>query len=67
MKEFAKRLRELREDREMKKVELAEELGLSYHTLTSYEKAHIKPSIDSLIKIAQFFKVRTDYLLGLED
>ena len=46
---------------------LAEELNVSKQTVSNWENNNILPSIEILIKIAQFFSVSTDYLLELDD
>ncbi len=45
---------------------LAKELGIPAPTITRYRKAQHIPSIDNLVKIADYFNRSTDFLLGLE-
>ncbi len=63
---FAKQLRYLRQSRELSQVQLAEKLGFSKQSVSNWENDNIMPSVDVLEKLADFFKVSTDYLLGRE-
>lgn len=58
-------IKTLRQARGITQVELAHSLGVSKQCVSNWENDYIQPSIDMLIKIAKFFKVSTDYLLGL--
>lgn len=62
--EFKDILRGLREDKDLKQREVAEILGVSRRTYTSYENGTYEPSIQSLIKLANFFGTTIDYLVG---
>ncbi len=62
--EFPKRLRKLREKRRMNRKALGELCGLSKNIIGQYERGEREPTIRSLEKIADFFEVSTDYLLG---
>ena len=63
---FATRIRNLRQSRELNQVQLAEKLGVKKQSISNWENDNIMPSIEMLIKIADFFHVSTDYLLGRE-
>ncbi|MCH5300947.1 MAG: helix-turn-helix transcriptional regulator [Ruminococcus sp.] len=67
--EFAKRLTDLREKRGLKRQEVAddEKVKISRASLEYYEKGKRKPDIEILAKLADFYGVSTDYLLGLSD
>lgn len=65
--EFCDRLRILREKREMTREELGTVFGLSYSAIAKYESGERTPDFDLLKKIAQFFRVSTDYLIGFTD
>lgn len=67
MKKFNERLRELREDNNLKQKELAEKLLVDQRSLSFYEIGKYEPNIETIKKIALFFNVSTDYLLGLTD
>ncbi len=62
-----KRLKELREDMDMTQAELASILMQSKSNISKYENGQIEPNIDTIIALARFFNVTTDYLLGVSD
>lgn len=57
------RIRELRCSHSLSQVELAQRLHVSKQTISNWENNNVPPSIDTLIRIATFFDVSTDYLL----
>lgn len=61
---FASRLRHLRQSRELTQVQLAERLGVTKQSISNWENDNIMPSVDMLERIADFFEVSTDDLLG---
>lgn len=67
MTKFKERLRELRIEKELSQTKLAEKLGVDFRTISNWENGVRKPDIDTLVEIANFFEVSTDYLLGLCD
>lgn len=60
---LANRLKYLRQTRELSQVQLAEKLGVKKQSISNWENDNIMPSVDMLVKIADFFGVSTDYLL----
>ena len=62
-----RRLRDLREDNDLKQRQLAEVLHVSQTTYSRYESGAIDIPSDALIKLADFYGVSTDYLLGGSD
>lgn len=62
---FADRLTKLRENTGKKRQEVADELEISRASLEYYEKGKRKPDIEVLAKVAKYYGVSTDYLLGL--
>lgn len=60
------RLRTLRENINLMQKEVAERLKINQVTYNRYEKGEREPDNDTLKKIADFFNVSTDYLLGRE-
>lgn len=66
MNNFKSILKELRVSEGLTQKDLAEFLQVSYTTYASYEQGRSEPNIDTIIKLAGFFKVSTDYLLGNE-
>ena len=61
---FPQRLRRLRERRRMSRQALGECCGLSRTVISRYERGEREPTASSLEKIADFFGVSVDYLLG---
>ncbi len=61
------RLRDIREDRDLNQKELADMLGVHQTTYSSYEIGKLSLTADVLIKLAKYYKVSVDYLLGLTD
>ena len=57
-------IRKLRSVRGMSQVELAKSLNVSKQCISNWENDNIMPSIDMLMKLADFFNVSTDMLLG---
>ena len=51
----------------MNQVEFANLIGVSKQCVSNWENDNVLPSIEMLIKIADAFKVKTDYLLGRDE
>ena len=64
---IAKRLKELRENRHLTLVQLAEQIKIPRATISRYENGTTSPTADNIIKYAVFFNETADYILGLED
>ncbi len=60
-------IKNLREDNDYKQRELAEYLNVSQNTYSQYENGVIELTASTLIKLAKFYNVSVDYLLGLTD
>ena len=58
------RIRDLREDRDLKQKQLAEYLSCSQQVYSNYELGQRDIPTDVLIKLANFYHVSIDYLLG---
>lgn len=56
-------IKRLRISHGMNQVEFARLLGVTKQCVSNWENDNVLPSIDMLTKIADVFKVRTDYLL----
>lgn len=61
------RLRELRHQRKISQVRLAMELNVSQNTICRYETGEREADYATLIRIADYFNVSVDYLLGRTD
>ncbi|MED0670582.1 helix-turn-helix transcriptional regulator [Aneurinibacillus aneurinilyticus] len=64
MSTFGSRLRELRINKELSQKELANHFKISESAVGMYEREQREPSFELVEKIADFFEVSTDYLLG---
>lgn len=62
---FGEIIKNLRRSRNLNQVQLAEKLHVTKQTISNWENNNILPSIDMLVKVAQYFSVSTDYLLEL--
>ena len=59
-----RRIRDLREDRDLKQWQLAEFLNCSQQVYSNYELGQRDIPTDVLIRLANFYHVSIDYLLG---
>ena len=64
---FPRRLRELMEANKITQEALASCLGIRRQTVSLYKSGQSKPDVDQLYKIARFFRVSSDYLIGISD
>ena len=62
-----RRIRDLREDHDLTQKQLAEALNCSQQVYSNYELGQRDIPTDILIRLALFYRVSTDYLLGLSD
>lgn len=60
------RIRDLREDKELSQLELANLLNVSQTTYSRYETGKLDIPTQTLIALAKFYEVSVDYLLGVE-
>lgn len=67
MTDFSSRMKELRKERNMKQLELAELFSVKLRTYQGYEYGESYPEVAKLIAIADFFDVSLDYLVGRSD
>lgn len=61
------RLRDLREDADLSQTQIAEYLGMSQTGYSKYETGENEIPTQILIKLADYYKVSVDYLLGRTD
>ena len=67
METFAKRLKELREEKEITQQELGLLVNMTKMAISHWEKGHSEPSIAQLIFLSNYFGVTVDYLVGKTD
>lgn len=63
---IGERIAQLRKNRSMSQFQLAKTLNIATSTLGMYETNRRKPNMEMLEKLADFFGVSIDYLLGRE-
>lgn len=61
------RLKELRTSRRISQTKLAMDLNLTQNSISRYETGEREADYDTLVAIADYFKVSVDYLLGRTD
>ena len=64
---IGERLIDLRKDLGLTQKQLSEKLFINYRTYSGYERNEIEASDDFKIKLARFYNVSIDYLLGICD
>jgi transcriptional regulator len=62
-----KRIKDLREDNDLTRAQLAKKLDISERTLSRYENGEYEPTIGILIKLSLMFNVSIDYIAGIKD
>lgn len=61
------RIKKLRQEKNISQSALASYLGVTQQTVSAYESGDREPDLETLNKIADFFDVSVDYLLGRTD
>lgn len=64
---FSLRLKELRKTNNLTLEQLGKNIGSTKATMSNYETGQKKPSLDMVIKLADYFQVSIDYLVGRTD
>lgn len=64
---YFQRLEDLRVDNDKTQIEIAEYLNLNRNVYWRYEKDEREIPVWAVIKLADYYRVSTDYLLGLTD
>lgn len=64
---LAERLKKLRKTKKKTQQDVADYLGITRPAYTAYEQGNRNPDYDLLSKLANYFDVSTDYLLGREE
>lgn len=62
-----RRIRDLREDADLKQKDMAKALNCSQQVYSNYELGQRDIPTDILIALAEFHKTNTDYILGISD
>ena len=58
------RIKDLREDRDLRQIDLAKATGIDQRTISNYETGKSSPDAYALIKLADYFNVSIDFLVG---
>jgi len=61
---YIKRIKDLREDSDKKQTEVAAYLGILQEVYSRYERGERTLPLEHLLKLADFYDVTTDYILG---
>lgn len=61
------RIRDLREDLDLRQIDVSNATGIDQKTLSNYETGKTNPDSFAILKLADFFNVSCDYLLGRSD
>ena len=64
---FSVKLKELRLNNDLTQKQLAKNICVGERSIQDYEYGNRKPNYDAIIKLADYFDVSTDYLLGRTD
>ncbi len=64
---YQNRLKDIREDRDLKQSDIAKLLDTTQEQISKYETGKQLMGIDKYIKLAQFYNISIDYLAGLTD
>ncbi|MBQ7744672.1 MAG: helix-turn-helix transcriptional regulator [Ruminococcus sp.] len=64
---YFRRLRDLREDNDMKQIDVALYLGIAQTVYSRYERGFQTIPVEHLLKLADLYNVSTDYILGRTD
>ena len=67
MLSFGERIRNLREDRDMNQTQLANAVNMTQRKISYIECGKFEPSIEDIVAFCNFFRVSSDYLLGLSE
>lgn len=64
---YYQRLKDIREDRDLKQMDVAKYLEMDQSNYAKYENGKVMMGIDKYIKLAKFYDVSLDYLTGIID
>lgn len=66
MRELRTIIRDLREDKDIKQKTIASYLNVSQQTYSNYENGYREIPLWVILKLSDYYKVSTDYLLGID-
>ena len=64
---YYQRLKDIREDRDLKQMDIAKFLEMDQSNYAKYENGKVMMGIDKYIKLAKYYDVSLDYLTGIID
>lgn len=64
---FGEKLKEMRTERDLSQMELAQKTGISQSAIAKWELGKTEPTASAIVTLARFFDESADYLLGLKD
>lgn len=64
---YFKRVRDLREDNDLLQKEVAKLLDVSQQYYSQYELGNYTFTVEQIIKLSKYYRVSTDYILGLSE
>jgi len=64
---FSDRIIQLKKERKLLQKNIASSVGLSLRAYQYYEKGQKEPTLSVLLRLADYFDVSLDYLVGLSD
>ncbi len=64
---MGQRIRELRNVKDITRIEFPEAIGITYSAASKYESNARLPGLKTLVKMADYFDVSADFLLGREE
>ena len=67
MATFATRLKQLRAEKGLSQPQLAEQIGLTKQTISLWERGERRPNFETMVSLAEYFKVNLKYIIGTSD
>lgn len=67
MTDFSSRIIQLKTERKLLQKDIAASIGLSLRAYQYYEKGQKEPTLSTLLRLADYFDVSLDYLVGRSD
>lgn len=64
---FGERIRNLREDADLNQTQLGKAVGMTQRKISYIECGKYEPGVDDIVALCRFFKVSSDYLLGINE